>query len=395
MGKRSIVSILFSFFLFYTIFWLFYFKIFPFQKEKRIVSPAVQLIGFENLKTKKEKNPQPTHEVLSLQTNNSQAMDFAENYKIDILPRKQAFNLSCELAAASSIIFHYKENSDFSPQNEITAEKILMGKIGTSQNPNIGIRMGNSLPENEENLIDNLNEKFGGADYYGIHAPPFIEVFKDYGLAARPLNKNADLTPQIKKAIFSGHLVMSWLNVGYGKAVDVELAYGSVPVIKGEHVVVINGYNNQEIIFMDPASAKEKRLSYQNFLDATLLFPMPFLEVYPANSFFSFDPTAIIDKLTGLNRSVIKVRIENGSKITGTGSGLAGILKDFGYQVVEIKDIDCEDCENIQIRIKQKDKDYLNLLKKDLDLAFYTISNTATDLSTDEPVNIVIIVGSQ
>lgn len=394
MGKKSLISILFSFFLFYTIFWLFYFKFFPFKKENKIVSPAIQTLGFENLKTEKEKNLQSTPAVLSLQTKNDANSNFAENYKIDILSRKQAFNLSCELAAASAIIFHYKENPDFSPQNEKTAEKTLMEKIGASQNPNIGIRMGSSLPDSEENLINNLNEKFGGEDYYGVHAPPFIEVFKSYGLTAKPLNKNADLIPQIKKAIFSGHLVMSWLNVGYGKAVDVELTYGSVPVIKGEHVVAVNGYNNQEIIFMDPASAREKRLSYQNFLDASLIFTMPFLEVYPADNFFSFDPTAIIDKLTGLNRSVIKVKIENGSKITGTGSGLAGILKDFGYQVIEMEDVDCDECENVQIKIKQKNKDYLNLLKKDLELAFYTINGVSDDLKDEEEADVMLTIGS-
>lgn len=391
---KFIPSLLVCFFVFYTLFWLYYFKIFPPQKVNKTISPEVKTIGFENIKTKKENKPLPTHEVLSVSTDNNNSInDFAQSYKIDILPRKQVFNLSCELAAASSIIFHYKENPDFSPQNEKTAEKILIEKIGASQNPNIGIRMGNTLPENEENLINNLNEKFGGTDYYGVHAPPFIEVFKDYGLTARPLNKNINLTPQIKKAIFSGHLIMSWLNVGYGRAVDIELAYGLVSVVRGEHVVVINGYDEKDIFFMDPASAKEKKLSYNNFLDAALLFPMPFLEVYPSTSFFFFDPTAIVDKLTGLNRSVIKIRIENGSKKTGAGSGLAGILKDFGYQVVEIKDIDCENCENIQVKIKEKDKDYLNLLKKDLELAFYSISNISEDLA-EEDIDIIITIGS-
>lgn len=314
------------------------------------------------------------------------------NYKINIQPRRQAFNLSCEFAAASSIIYHFTNNLDFSMKNELSAEKLLMAKMEISQNPNIGIRMGETASKSAEILYRNLNQRFGGTDYYGVHAPPFIELFGNYKLAAKPLNKNSDLVFLIKEAVSSNHLVMAWIQIGYGKPIDVALSYGTVPIIKGEHAVVVNGYNQQGFYIMDPGIGFERFVSFNDFLNATKQFSMPFLEVFPSDTAFSFVPSFPIDKPTGLNRNIINIKIENGSKRIGAGSEVAGILRDFGYHIIEIETITCEDCEGLKLKIKENFKDYIGLLKKDMALAFYE-NQISTGLSASESADIIITIG--
>ena len=58
-------------------------------------------------------------------------------------------------------------------------------------------------------------------------------IFCKIQATARPVNNAV-----YKTCIKSWHLVMAWINVGQGKAVDVDLAYGKTPVVKASIVVI-------------------------------------------------------------------------------------------------------------------------------------------------------------
>lgn len=318
-----------------------------------------------------------------------------KSYSVQLLPRRQAFNLSCEFAAGAAIIHYFTNNNDFSSQNEELAEKTLAEKVGVSQNPNVGIRMGDILGGDFTTLFKNLNQRFGGADYYGVHAPPFIDLFAEYQLMARPLPKD-NVVFSIQKAIFQGHLVMAWIKLGYGNAVDTALSYGQVSVVKGEHAVVINGYDENGVIVMDPATASERHLFYADLIAATKSFPLPFLEVYPSISALDFKDIQneiLKDNITGLKREKLTIKVENGSGMFGNGTQMSGILKDFGYKVTDVENAGSLDYEDVSVRLKKSMEDYQSLLERDMRLSQYKIATISADLPESSSTSVIIIVG--
>jgi len=384
--KFSFITIV-IFFLFYAFFW---FKLFEPSKKIVLESPVSKYLPFNIAANNLFPTGGKAKNVLSSNTDEV----LPESYKINLALRKQAFNLSCEFAAASSVIYHFTNNPEFSPAKEQQSEKVLMEKIGVSENPNIGIRMGKTIPASSEALLNNLNERFGGTDYYGVHAPPFIDLFNSYGLPSKLLDKNQDIVSFIKNAIYKNHLVMAWIKIGFGKEIDLGLSYGvTIPIVKGEHVVVITGYSQNGVFIMDPGSGRENYIDFSDLLEATKNFPFPFLEV-PSSSSFSLDPNGKQkDEFTGLDRNIIKIRVENASKIVGKGSEMANILKDFGYSLAGVENSKCTDCENIQVKIKESLKDYAGLLKRDLNFASFNIENISFDLSSSDSADMIVTIG--
>ncbi|MBI3069919.1 MAG: hypothetical protein HYY87_01275 [Candidatus Levybacteria bacterium] len=108
----------------YTLFWLYFFKAFPFSSKK----PNPSSLSFRTTSQPTTVPQDKRSEVLSVQTEKEE--ELPKSYSIDIIPRQQSFNLSCEFAAAASIIYHFTGDSSFSPQNEYEAEKTLMAKVG-------------------------------------------------------------------------------------------------------------------------------------------------------------------------------------------------------------------------------------------------------------------------
>lgn len=385
-GKR-VILIVFLFFVCYTVFWIFIAKITHNKNsapsQLTLISPHVKI-----LETKKIANSEAS---LVPQVANQQIQT---SYPINLPPRKQVFNLSCEFAVASAIIYHFTKDEQFSPENEKTAEKTLIEKVGPSLNPNLGIRMGSSITD-LSTLFQNLNQFFGGADYYGVHAPPFIDLFQTYGLVARPILLDENTFQNIKKAIVQNHLVMTWIQIGHGKSVDVELSYGSVPVVKGEHTVVIVGYDQDGIFVLDPAIGSNRKIQYASLLSAMEPFPLPMLEVYPSDSKFQQSVEDIVAQgaMTGLSRGKLTISVLNGTGRVGDGSELFSILKDFGYKVNSIANADFFEYEDVTVRLKKEKKDYMGLLTKDLTVATYRVASIAADLAEDYTSDAVVIVG--
>ncbi|MBF8249418.1 MAG: hypothetical protein HW400_19 [Candidatus Levybacteria bacterium] len=380
--EKIIIGVL-AFVSFYMVFWLWFFDT-P-KSYKNTVNIPKKLSSFSpaannNLVLGDKVEPQ---QVLPV------------SYKIPLDPRRQSFNLSCEFAAASSIIFHFTNNPSFAVVNEIEAEKKLINKMWISRNPNVGIRMGLANVMSLDNLYSNLNQWFGGADYYGIHAPPFIDLFQSYHLTAKPIYINDSTISAIKEAISKNHLVMAWIKIGYAKPVDDELSYGKVKIIRGEHAVVVNGYDESGVIVMDPAIGLERHVGYSSLLDASMPFPMPFLEVSEnVDDKMSWDNLTVgFDTLTGIDRSIPKIFVENGTRITGAANQMRDVLKDFGYNINSISNADNFDYQDIGIQAKKSFSDFLYILNRDIKLAGYIVASSSADLGDDEGKDMVIVVG--
>lgn len=316
------------------------------------------------------------------------------SYGLSVVPRKQVFNLSCEFAAAATIIYHYTKNSEFSVINEREAEETLIENVGVSDNPNIGIRMGEKAPESNDSLYTNLNQKFGGENYYGIHAPPFIDLFARYKLLAKPVYQKDSVVADLQQSIYFGHLIMAWIKLGYNLPVDIALSYGSVPIVRGEHTVVIYGYDQSGVFVMDPGSGSKKHISYDNLLSASSFFTMPFLEVFPslAAASGSYEPTFLNDRITGLNRSAITIYIANASKEYGGASVLGEVLWDLGYKVLGIEDQEKSEEEGLLLQMKKERSDYLRLLERDLSLATYKIASESSDLISSSSADVILTI---
>jgi uncharacterized protein YvpB len=379
--RREKVIIGGLFFLsFYIVFWLWFFDS-P-KPHKNIAIIPKKLSAFKpsednNLVLGEEITPAPI---------------LPSNYQIPIDSRRQYFNLSCEFAAASGIIFHITNSPDFAVNNESTAEKELINKVWISNNPNVGIRMGTT---DVINLYANLNKKFGGSDYYGIHAPPFIDLFANYGLIAKPIYINDLTIASIQKAIFNSHLVMAWIKIGYASSIDDDLSYGKIRIVRGEHAVIINGYDKGGVSVMDPGIGLERHIEYASLLNAANLFSMPFLEVSKnMGNKVSWDNLTIgFDTLTGIDRSIPKITVRNGAREDGAANQMRDILKDFGYSVDTIENADNFDYQDVSVAVKKNFSDYLYILDRDIKLANYVIASSSADLSDSSLPDAIVIVG--
>lgn len=334
--------------------------------------------------------------ILGMRHEESFSPALPDAYSIPVVPRQQKYNLSCEFSAAAAIIYHYTKDIQFAPSNAQEAEKMLMAAVGTSQNPNVGIRMGEVI--NDQSLYANLNKRFGGAEYYGVHAPPFLYVFPSYGLEAKPLTKSLTME-QLKKVLVANHLLMAWIRSGYGSSIDVALSYGgSVSVVKGEHSVVVYGYDGDMVLLMDPASGSMRRVPFAHFLQAIDAFSMPLLEVYPAENplRYDFETKFGVDPITGLDRSNLRLRIINESKVIGAGEEIAEVLRDFGYHIIALETgrVSEEFQNGITFRLTPQKKDFLRLLERDIRLASYDVASQSANMG-DEAADGVVIIRSE
>lgn len=378
------------FILLYTAFWYGFFQKSLVKDKLAALSPVTS--DFYEKNNTKPLTQNAVKEDTNVLSSTDEKQQLPIEYKLNVTPRRQKFNLSCEFAAAAAIIHHYTNDKFFAPENQVEAEKELMKKVGVSNNPNVGIRMGQETPEDDNKLLQNMNKKFGGADYYGVHAPPFLDLFPEYKLTAVPLDKK-NAIQEIQQAIFHGHLVMAWIKTGYGESIDLALSYGSVPVIKGEHVIVIVGYNADGIIVMDPASGVERNISNAQLLESISPFSLPLLEVYPStvnSSLYSLTDT--VTKASGLERYNVKISVLNGSGEQQAAHTMAEVLRDFGYHIVTVRKANNTEYEDVSIVLKKQVQDYIGLLEKDLRLANYKVASVSSGLGS-ETSDIVITVG--
>lgn len=95
-----------------------------------------------------------------------------------------------------------------------------------------------------------------------------------------------------------------------------------------------------------------------------------------------------------INRKDIKVKILNGSGMSGKAGEMASFLEDLGYQVIGTGNADTFDYEETVIKIKEEKRDVFSHLTNDLKSA-YTVSSEEVILEKDEEADAVVIVGRE
>lgn len=101
-------------------------------------------------------------------------------------------------------------------------------------------------------------------------------------------------------------------------------------------------------------------------------------------------PEATVE--TELKSSDLKIRVENGSKISGMASKTQGILEDLGYVVDSIGDASVSGNSATFIKFKSDKEQYQDLLLKDLENKIDPVATS--DLSSDENYDVLIILGT-
>ncbi len=93
-----------------------------------------------------------------------------------------------------------------------------------------------------------------------------------------------------------------------------------------------------------------------------------------------------------LDRSKITITVENGSGAEGVAGIASDFLEEKGYKVSSTANADNYKYIGVTIKVKSSGSAYLDLLKKDL-AEKYTVSLTASDLSSGSPTDSVVIIG--
>ena len=103
-------------------------------------------------------------------------------------------------------------------------------------------------------------------------------------------------------------------------------------------------------------------------------------------------PINPIDQSTGLDRSTLSIKVQNGSGETGVAAKGADVLKSFGYKITSTGNADNYNYENVTIQVKSTKSNFLALLKKDLGFS-YTVGSASADLSSDSTSDALVIIG--
>jgi hypothetical protein len=101
--------------------------------------------------------------------------------------------------------------------------------------------------------------------------------------------------------------------------------------------------------------------------------------------------TSPIDE-SGLDRSKLSIKVENGSGTEGAAGKMSEILKKLGYNNPSTGNADNYNYKNVTIKVKSEKADFLNLLKKDLSKD-YTVKTATSDLPPSSSTDAVIIIG--
>lgn len=102
--------------------------------------------------------------------------------------------------------------------------------------------------------------------------------------------------------------------------------------------------------------------------------------------------TPIPTPTTALSRSKLSITVENGSGEVGVASKVSDYLKGLGYNVTGTSNADSFDYNGVTIQVKSENKDYLAMLKKDLE-ANYSIESATPDLSSSFSSSALVIIG--
>jgi len=119
--------------------------------------------------------------------------------------------------------------------------------------------------------------------------------------------------------------------------------------------------------------------------------PSPISQVVESSPLEEASPSPSED----VDRSAAKLRVLNGSGVTGKASSTKDFLENLGWKVVTIGNADGDTYAKTEVRFKPKSKTtYEATLLKDLSDK-YSASTSSDDLEATDSADIEVIVGSQ
>lgn len=93
-----------------------------------------------------------------------------------------------------------------------------------------------------------------------------------------------------------------------------------------------------------------------------------------------------------LDKTSLRIAVQNGSGEAGVASKVADVLRSAGYNVVSTGNAENFDFSDVTINVKSTKKAFLSLLENDLGKT-YTISKSSSDLTTNANYDALVIIG--
>ena len=176
--------------------------------------------------------------------------------RLTVAPQKQAHNLSCESSAASMVAQYH---------GLALKEAEALAALPLNDNPHLGFR-------------GDVDGPTGGIQDYGVYAGPILQILKDRGLRAWPVDNGLD---GIKLAIARGNPVIAWVTYDClpSKPTTRTIGGQEVTLVPNQHVVVVTGYNAEGVWANDPWDGREEFYSVADFERALSYFDNMAIEV--------------------------------------------------------------------------------------------------------------------
>jgi len=151
----------------------------------------------------------------------------------NISGHEQIYELGCEASAAVDWAGYY---------DVLIYESTFQFALPLSDNPELGF-VGNVTTDGWGQIPPHA---------YGVHAPPIAELLREYGLPAKAV-KGMTLE-EVKADLAEGDPIIAWVigNMVYSSPVKIYDKEGnSVIVAPHEHVVILTGYDETSITYMN------------------------------------------------------------------------------------------------------------------------------------------------
>ena len=177
-----------------------------------------------------EQTPDPSKKITPVPTDENGLP--VSHYIYGITGHKQYFPLGCEAAVTRDWALYFgMEINEFEFQH----------KLPLSDNPEVG-------------FVGSVNSKWGQAPpyAYGVHAGPVAQLLQEYGMPATAV-KDYSLT-LLKQQIAGDRPVIVWVigNVVGGIPYEYTAKDGQKVIVAAyEHVVIVTGYNETHIRYMN------------------------------------------------------------------------------------------------------------------------------------------------
>lgn len=165
---------------------------------------------------------------------------------LDVPGRAQGHSLSCESRSAVDLLgFH----------GVTVSEDVFLASLPRSDNPDIGF-VGD---------VNGPGEQLPPAGY-GVHVDPVARAMRQYGLVVEA-HRGKDLA-WIRSELAAGRPVLVWATGQLDAPAGVRMrgvGGREFTAVRGEHTFIVVGAGPGDLVLLDPATGREKRVFEQQF----------------------------------------------------------------------------------------------------------------------------------